>query len=74
MAELYVQYQRTPYFDRQSGMTLEVRDLTEPVHILPSNSRPSARLLTPSLPASLSRCPAPPAHLRTCAAGVPHSY
>ena len=24
MAELYVQYQRTPYYDRQSGMTYEV--------------------------------------------------
>ena len=24
MAELYVQYERSPYFDRQSGMTLEV--------------------------------------------------
>jgi hypothetical protein len=24
MAELYVTYERTPYFDRQSGMTLEV--------------------------------------------------
>jgi len=25
MADLYVQYERSPYFDRQSGMTLEVR-------------------------------------------------
>jgi hypothetical protein len=24
MADLYVQYERTPYFDRQSGMSLEV--------------------------------------------------
>ena len=27
MAELYVQYQRTPYYDRQSGMTVEVNAL-----------------------------------------------
>jgi len=25
MAELYVEYQRTPYFDRHSGMGLEVK-------------------------------------------------
>ena len=25
MAELYVEYQRTPYFDRHSGMSLEVK-------------------------------------------------
>ena len=49
MAELYVQYERSPYFDRQSGMTLEVLGLTEPIYILSSSSRPSARLLAPLL-------------------------
>ena len=49
MAELYVQYERSPYFDRQSGMTLEVLGLTEPIYILSSTSRPSARLLAPLL-------------------------
>ena len=49
MAELYVQYERSPYFDRQSGMTLEVLGLTEPIYILSQSSRPSARLLAPLL-------------------------
>ena len=76
MAELYVQYERSPYFDRQSGMTLEVLGLTEPIYILSSSSRPSARLLAPSVtpPPLPAAAPLLLLTLRTCAAGVPHNH